>query len=244
MRKLFAILALLSLDTLLLSQDTVIVVRHKVSGSSALQLIGTPVNGGNGGSTAYKDISYNGATASNGLVLYANASAGTDLTISHSAGTDASNTRAVQIAGTHSQGVSAIFVFCGISAGSHTVRTSTTTTAYVQVRLEEWQGLASDCSTIVDQTSAREASVANNTVTTLSVTTTQAKELAVAVASLNGAGNPWTISAPWTAGGYLDSTQWNYSEYQILSGTGSVNAAFTPTGTPWWTTAVVTLKGN
>jgi hypothetical protein len=133
------------------------------------------------------------------------------------------------------------YVYYGIapSGGANTVSVTLSASACCfNIVLAEYSGI--DASSPLDQHATAQGS--GTTLTTASVTTTQADELLV------GIGSHWNTSTAFTAGsGYAKRVQNNTSdsmalEDQIVAATGSYNASFTVNLTNTWLMAIATFK--
>lgn len=224
-------------------------------GSSAIQLMGTPVSGNNSGTGQVKTLAYTPTATGNALVVYANQ----DTSLTNCTGLAITNSGAETVeqpAGfpfatdTASIGVMNIVIIPNLATtASHTITITASgsgcaANVYVQGRVEEWQGLVTSSATDETATGTTQTGGTLNS-SNLASTTAQAKELAVGLGSCTG-GATWSAAGSWTLGGPLDtSTHFNESEYWILSTTQTnLHAQFTYTGGFSCDAIVATFKGN
>jgi hypothetical protein len=217
-------------------------------GSQPIQLIGTPVQGDNGGTSTSKVLAYTGATANNTLVVGMNATAAncTSIGISDSGSGAIVSVYVQNFANTF--GITALSIITGISSGSHTVTITPTGTCsgsnlYVQGCVSEWQGITP--TSPVDATALTGSGTTTSPAASSAFSTVQAKELSLNIATATG---PHTGDSSGTATNLckFDANSYVWMAYEIFAATKSSYQSTIgwSAGAATTISTVGTVKGN
>lgn len=217
-------------------------------GGAAITLVGSAVSGDNGGTSTSKTLTITPNSTSDIFVVWMNASSSTCTTIT-ATDTNGTVTPVVTHAYASSLGVAGISIVTGLAAGSHSIVIAPSggtcsANVYVQGAVQEFTGTPPGSP--VDQTATAGAGVTTSPASSSpAVTTTQAKELGLGVASATGA-QGYSSAGNLTFLTKLDASEYTGAFYSIYS---SIKTTYTATAS--WssganTTAVIfgTVKFN